>query len=762
MSEPRRRAVPYAEIVLLLALLLLVGAGEYLNAFEVLEVKTIDLRYARARVATPYEKIVVVTIDAEDLAALGEWPWPRRFHGELVRKLSAAGAKLVAFDCFFDTPSSDTREDELFISACREAGNVIAARPFVEEGRPPQNEEGVFIVGGDETPLVDGIAAVDILPALKSVLVANGIVDLNYAALNSDGIIRCLDLAREHDGVWYPAMGLEMARVALGLPPEAFAAGSGGMRLGDIRIPLFRHLARQAGSFVERSPFFVRYTGRFPDAFVSVPFTHVLSGLFSPATFRDRLVIVGASSAALFDTKITPFGETPGVYVNALIARGLLERDFVRRVGRVPTLGLLALLALLLFAYLSRVRPGWLDPLALAALLSALWLSAALLFSSALVLVDVVAPATLAVAAVVVVRFWQMFVRLHLTNRELLGANRALDARVHELETLHDLSASLQSVADMKKIFRVIVGKSIGVTSARVGCLFLYDEKTETVRLEESVIPPEFAGTAFEAQMCAVGLKFVDNRRILHLPSGTPEFAALDLSDERIGDILVAPFTSQRGDLLGELVLVHAAGEGRFRAEDERIVYLISSQAASIIENTRLYLMAVIDGLTGLYVRRYFDARLGHEVNRHRRYGGSFSLVMIDIDHFKSFNDTWGHQIGDAVLRETAKVIGHCLREVDLAARFGGEEMCTLLPETNLEGAHLVAERIRKSVETHRVPGPKGPLQVTISLGVSEYEANTPGEELMRRADEALYVSKESGRNRVTCWTPDLPKKGGH
>lgn len=761
MPEPPRRERFAAEILILLLILLAVAAGQHLHLFETLEVKTIDLRYARARTAAPYEGIVVVTIDAEDLAELGEWPWPRRFHGELVRRLKDAGARLVAFDCFFDTPSSDAREDELFIAACREAGNVVAARPFQEEGQPPRNEEGIFVIGGDGPAVVDGIASIDILPELKSTLVAHGLVDLNYAQLNSDGIIRCLDLVRFHDGVRYPAMAVEMARVALGLPPEALVVRSDEILLGDRRAPLFRHLARQGDRFVERAPFFVRYTGPWNEAFHSVPFTHVLKGVEPAATFRDRIVIVGASSAALFDTKITPFGETPGVYINALIARGLIEGDFVRRVGRGTSALLLSGVALLLFLYLTRVRPSWIDPLALAGALLAIWHSAVRLFAANLVLVEVVAPAVLIVAAVVIIRFWQMFVRLHLSNRELVRTNRALDDRVHELETLHDLSQSLQTVADAKKTYRVILQKALAVTGTRVGCLLLYDEKTESVRVEESELPPDFAAPEFEAQLHSVGLRHIENRRILHLSRGGSAFAALDLSDERIAGLLVAPFASQRGDLLGMIVLAHMAGEDPFTQEDERIIYLIASQAASVIENTKLYLMAVIDGLTGLYVRRYFDARLSHEVNRHRRYGGSFSLVMIDIDHFKNFNDTWGHQIGDAVLRETAKVVALGLREVDLAARFGGEEMCTLLPETNLEGATLVAERIRRGVETHAVPGPKGPLQVTVSVGVAEYETDMPPDELMRRADAALYRSKEGGRNRVTAWTPAVDDKAG-
>ncbi len=764
MPEPTpRRPAPLAEGVIIAALLVAATLALRADLFESIEVKTIDARYVRNRLAAPYDKIILVTIDDDDLAALGEWPWPRRFHGEIVRRLKSYGARLIAFDCFFDTPSTNAADDAAFVEACREAGNVIVARPFVGEGRPPQAEDGTFVIDGANLGIIGSLSEIDVIPELAAAVRATGIVDLDYAALNSDGIIRCLKLVREAGSGLYPSLGLEIARLWKGIDRAALAVTSDEVTLGADSVPLFRHLARAGGTLVERSAYYIRYTGPRQDAFHTVPYASLIRGRdVNPADFRDRVVIVGATAAALYDTKITPFGDMPGMYLNALIARGLIEGDHVRRPGRGATAALLAGLALLLFVYVTRIRPTWLDLVALALFALAWWGLALSVFRASLLLLDVVAPVTLAAAVVVIVRFWQMFIRLHLTNLELVRANRKLDERVNELETLHDLSESLQQVNDMKKVYHVILKKALDVTDATVGYLYLYDEKTESVRVEDAIAPPEFGSPPFEAEICAVALRLIENRRLLNLARGSEGFAALDLSDERIGSLLLAPFTSKRGDLLGELVLVRPAGARPFDREDERIVFLISSQASSVIENTSLYLMAVTDGLTGLYVRRYFDARLGHEVNRHRRYGGSFSLVMIDIDHFKKFNDTWGHQIGDAVLRETAKVVNGGLREVDLAARYGGEEMCVLLPETNLDGAMPVAERIRRSVEKHAVHGPKGPLQVTVSLGVAEYLEAMGPEELMRRADAALYHSKEAGRNRATPWTEALGAAEGH
>jgi len=152
------------------------------------------------------------------------------------------------------------------------------------------------------------------------------------------------------------------------------------------------------------------------------------------------------------------------------------------------------------------------------------------------------------------------------------------------------------------------------------------------------------------------------------------------------------------------------------------------------------------DGLTGLLNRRAFEPQLNQSVARARRSGEPLSLLMFDIDHFKTVNDTYGHQVGDEVLRTLADEVAHRLRESDILARWGGEEFIVLLPETDLAGARTVAESLRRTVAESRFPG-CGAL--TISLGVAAYQDGEGGSELTRRADEHLYAAKRHGRNRV-------------
>lgn len=161
---------------------------------------------------------------------------------------------------------------------------------------------------------------------------------------------------------------------------------------------------------------------------------------------------------------------------------------------------------------------------------------------------------------------------------------------------------------------------------------------------------------------------------------------------------------------------------------------------------------AATDGLTGLHNRRELDRMMADEVRRAGRYEVPVSLVMSDIDHFKRFNDTHGHQAGDEALRAVAQAMKDSVREVDMAGRFGGEEFTLILPACNMVEARQMAERVRAAVEALTIDLGNGLTdKVTISLGIATYPADgTSPEALLKKADEALYVSKEQGRNRVT------------
>ena len=161
--------------------------------------------------------------------------------------------------------------------------------------------------------------------------------------------------------------------------------------------------------------------------------------------------------------------------------------------------------------------------------------------------------------------------------------------------------------------------------------------------------------------------------------------------------------------------------------------------------------LATTDGLTGLCNHREFQRRLGDEIERSQRYQHPFALLLIDIDHFKRVNDQRGHLTGDALLRDLAETICRGIRTIDVAARYGGEEFAVILPETSLEGARVVAERLRAQAATPRIIGPAGQqLACSISIGVATYPVDANRKErLIDAADKALYYAKYAGRNRV-------------
>lgn len=216
---------------------------------------------------------------------------------------------------------------------------------------------------------------------------------------------------------------------------------------------------------------------------------------------------------------------------------------------------------------------------------------------------------------------------------------------------------------------------------------------------------------------------------------------------------IIVPLKS-KNSLNGILLLGKKLNEEDFSASDREFLNYLSRFGAIAVENSRLYLMSTLDRMTRLFIHHYFQIRLLEEMKRSQRYKTPLSLIISDIDHFKNFNDTYGHQQGDIVLKEAAQVFKEQLRKIDLPARYGGEEFAVILPETNLKQAGQVAQRLRQSIESYPFSGQDKPLHVTISLGVAEYDLNRDADSktLIDRADRALYKAKESGRNRVAMF----------
>jgi diguanylate cyclase (GGDEF)-like protein len=218
-------------------------------------------------------------------------------------------------------------------------------------------------------------------------------------------------------------------------------------------------------------------------------------------------------------------------------------------------------------------------------------------------------------------------------------------------------------------------------------------------------------------------------------------------------DYLTKPFDDI--DLISAVV-GRAIDKYRLSRDNRTLMDQLKRNAEELEElNNRLREMANRDGLTELFNHRYFLEGLRIELSRASRYQRSLSLIFIDIDHFKQYNDTHGHLAGDELLRTLARILRQNSRESTLVARYGGEEFVLVVPETDSSGARGFAENLRRAVEEHRFPGggtqPLG--KVTLSAGVATYpEDGADGPALINHADRALYEAKNRGRNTVRCW----------
>lgn len=160
--------------------------------------------------------------------------------------------------------------------------------------------------------------------------------------------------------------------------------------------------------------------------------------------------------------------------------------------------------------------------------------------------------------------------------------------------------------------------------------------------------------------------------------------------------------------------------------------------------------LASVDMLTGLLNRRVLFERFDAEIDRSRRYGTPLSMALIDLDHFKMINDTFGHAAGDAVLSSVGEIIKTSIRSSDIAGRYGGEELCIVLPQTTAEGAHALAESLRKQIEEYIISVDGKTIAVTASIGVTTMQTNCKGAlQILNAADEALYQAKHAGRNKT-------------
>lgn len=331
-----------------------------------------------------------------------------------------------------------------------------------------------------------------------------------------------------------------------------------------------------------------------------------------------------------------------------------------------------------------------------------------------------------------------------------------------DLSTAMRVSQIISSEIMLDRLLQKIMHESITNAGAQRGYLILESDGDLMIEASEDIDKNEFlVMQSMRLQDCSEICRSIVNY-VYHsgddIVLGNAAKEGLFTTDPYIMNvqcksILCTPIMS-KGKLSGILYMENNLSENAFTPERLEILRSFSVQAAISIENARLFELATTDGMTKLYVHRYFQLLLDQEIKRSHRHNKTFSLIMMDIDNFKSFNDTYGHQMGDKVLRDVANAVKKISRSEDIAARYGGEEFVVILPETDSQQAMVFAERIRESVAALEIPHENKKLHVTISLGVSTYPDHTEDKEgLIKAADAALYTSKHRGKNMVSLFT---------
>ncbi len=323
------------------------------------------------------------------------------------------------------------------------------------------------------------------------------------------------------------------------------------------------------------------------------------------------------------------------------------------------------------------------------------------------------------------------------------------------LRPVFDVVKKINSELDLRKLLGIILDTTIGLCNACRGTIVIFKGEKEKARLAR-----DRSGRALGPDETGVSSTVVQRVRL----SGKPILSADARNDGNIGSsesivnlqllsVLCVPLRV-KDRLMGAVYLDNPGMSAAFGPREVEIASVLTEHAAIAIHNAMLYRQSIRDKLTRAYTHAYFEKRLGQEVARAKRSGARVGLLMIDVDDFKSINDTHGHDTGNAVLKHVARTLGLALREADVVAatvaRYGGDEFEVILPDTGRDGTLRAGQRLVSELGERKIAYEGGKLRLSLSVGGAVFpdDAKT-AHELQLRADEALYKSKRGGKNRA-------------
>jgi len=344
------------------------------------------------------------------------------------------------------------------------------------------------------------------------------------------------------------------------------------------------------------------------------------------------------------------------------------------------------------------------------------------------------------------------------------SANDSIGGKTSLLEQATPLARQINCL-DIERIADVCVNKIPNLVGSRFASLYVLDETNNILHLVKhshpflinrivslNQNPPSPMVMAVRSkQLILVGDIDTHDRPVIR--KSQRAFA----QNYRTSNCAIVPLICH-DRVVGVLNLADKADNVFFSCEDIALIELFSQLVGASIGNIKLFekmqRQATTDGLTGLVNHKTFYETLEKEMWRSRRYGGKVSLIMVDIDNLKRINDTYGHRAGDKVVIEVSKRIKQCVRQIDTAARYGGDEFTVILPNTPLDDAVIVSQRMVNMVAKSPVVWQKDQIPLSISVGVGQYDSDTHPEDITSRSDQALYEAKQAGKNTVRVFQP--------
>jgi len=353
------------------------------------------------------------------------------------------------------------------------------------------------------------------------------------------------------------------------------------------------------------------------------------------------------------------------------------------------------------------------------------------------------------------------------TEEQLVRAQQDADSRRKLVDILHEVTGDL-SVSELFHLLVRRAARALGVSHCSVVLARPGEPQATVVAAFENPglqhLPVQLERyPELKAALDSGQPVLVEDLDTHPLYEGVRHVWGIEGLEVPIRSVIALPFSIDRGQY-GVFLVRRTRDQERFGPADLEFAQAVITAAVAVIQraqmvestmadNARLEQLAQTDPLTQLLNRRALTERIAAEMERTLRYDSTMALLMIDLDHFKRVNDTYGHLVGDDVLRDVAPLLSDTIRTADIVARYGGEEFLVLLPETDDAGAESFADRIRRAIETHPFASDSlpEPLRLTASIGVAVYPAARieSVEDLFARADAALYRAKADGRNRV-------------